>query len=119
MTSTNSMRSVPEMNLNINQLKVIWIVGATERLATLGFLSPDVPLQLSQSCIDIFLEADNLRNKLFSNETEIGEIFSIMARKESEEEISDDDLRQMVRLLLEYKNNRTEMVKYALSHSCV
>lgn len=119
MTSTNSMRSVPEMNLNIHDLKLIWIVGATERLATLGFLSPELPLQLSQSCIDIFLEVDNHLDKLFPDETEIGEIFSIMARKESEEEISDVDLRQMVRLLLEYKNNRTEMVKHALSRSCV
>ena len=106
-------------NLSVDECKVMWVVGAAERLATLGMLSPDIPLRLTADAVDDYLEIDNHRDILFSNDFEIASIFNALAQSENEEEIDSEDLRQVVDLILEYKNNRTEIVKYALSHQTV
>jgi len=105
-----------KMQLTISQMKVMWIVGATERLATLGILSPDIPVKLTADAVDYFIEIDNHRNLLFSNDFEIGQIFKVMAKAESYGEVPDNIMNQIVELILEYKNNRTELVKSALSY---
>jgi hypothetical protein len=107
------------MNLTINECKVLWVVGAAERLATLGMLSPDVPLKLSADAVDDFIEIDNHRDKLFPNDFEIAQIFKAIAKTENEYEVDDEDTNSIIDLILEYKNNRTEIVKYALSHQTV
>lgn len=101
--------------LTIDECKVMWVVGAAERLATLGMLSPDLPLKLSASAVDYFIEIDNLRDKLFQSDFEVAQIFKVIAKTENCEEVSDEDMNSIVELILEYKNNRTELVKYALS----
>lgn len=103
------------MQLTISEMKVMWVVGATERLATLGLLSPDIPVKLTADAVDDFIEIDNLRNLLFSNDFEIGQIFKVIA-EESYEEVPNNVMNQIVELILEYKNNRTELVKSALSY---
>ena len=107
------------MNLTIPEMKLLWIVGAAERLATLGMLSPDIPLNLSADAVDYFVEIDNHRNLLFPNDFEIAQIFKAIARSENEFEVEEEDTNQIIDLILEYKNNRTEIVKYALSHQTV
>jgi L-rhamnose mutarotase len=104
------------MQLTISEMKVMWVVGATERLATLGLLSPNIPMQLTADAVDYFIEIDNHRNLLFSCDFEIEQIFKVMAKAESCEEVSDYVMDRMVELILEYKNNRTELVKKALSY---
>lgn len=101
--------------LTIDEYKVLWVVGATERLATLGILSPDIPMKLTSSAVDTFMELDNVRDKLFPDDNEIGAIFRAMARCENAEEVSDSENDAIVDLILEYKNDRTRLVKYALS----
>jgi len=103
-------------NLSIDECKVLWVVGAAERLATLGMLSPDIPLRLSSDAVDDYLEIDNHRDILFESDFEIASIFNAIAESENDEEVEPEDTRQIVDLILEYKNNRTEIVKYALSH---
>lgn len=105
--------------LTIDDCKVMWVVGAAERLATLGMFNSDVPLQLTAEAVDTFIEIDKYRDKLFPNDFEVAQIFKVMATCESAEEIEDDDMSRMIDLILEYKNNRTELVKYALSHQTV
>lgn len=107
------------MNLTIPEMKLLWIVGAAERLATLGMLSPDIPLKLSADAVDNFIEIDEHRNLLFPNDFEIAQIFKAIARSENEFEVEEEDTNQIIDLILEYKNNRTEIVKYALSHQTV
>ena len=107
------------MNLTIPEMKLLWIVGAAERLATLGMLSPDIPLNLSADAVDYFVEIDNHRNLLFPNDFEIAQIFKVIARSENEFEVEEKEINQIIDLILEYKNNRTEIVKYALSHQTV
>ena len=106
-------------NLSVDECKVMWVVGAAERLATLGMLSPDIPLRLSSDAVDDYLEIDNHRDILFESDFEIASIFNAIAESENDEEVGPEDTRQIVDLILEYKNNRTEIVKYALSHQTV
>jgi hypothetical protein len=105
-----------KMQLTISEMKVMWIVGATERLATLGILSPDIPMKLTADAVDYFIEIDNHRNLLFSCDFEIEQLFKVITKAESCEEVPDNVMDQIVELILEYKNNRTELVKKALSY---
>lgn len=101
--------------LTVDECKVMWVVGAAERLATLGMLSPDIPLKLSAEAVDDFIEIDNHRNALFPNDFEIVQIFRAIAKSENEYEVDDEDTNHIIDLILEYKNNREELVKYALN----
>lgn len=105
------------MNLTVNECKVLWVVGAAERLATLGLLSSDIPMKLTAEAVDDFIEIDENVNLLFPNDFEIASIFRQIASSENEYEVDKEDTNQVIRLILEYKNNRTELVKYALSHA--
>lgn len=105
------------MNLSVNECKVLWVVGAAERLATLGLLSPDVPMKLTAEAVDDFIEIDENVDLLFPNDFEIASIFRQIASSENEYEVDKEDTNAVIRLILEYKNNRTELVKYALSHA--
>lgn len=105
--------------LSIDECKVMWVVGAAERLATMGLLSPDVPLKLTADAVDDFIEIDNDVDLLFPNEFEIAQIFKEIAKEENEYEVDNEDTNQIIRLILEYKNNRTELMKYALSHQTI
>ena len=102
--------------LTVDECKVMWVVGAAERLATLGMLSPDVPLKLSQDAISDYLEIDEYRDHLFESDFEITQIFKALAESENNEEVDPEDINSVIDLILEYKNNRTELVKYALSN---
>jgi hypothetical protein len=105
--------------LSIPQMKVMWVVGALERLATLGVIGPDIPLQLSADAVEDYIEIDNHRNLLFESDFEIASIFTQIAKAECEDEPTPDDVDAIIDLILQYKNNRTEIVKFALSHQTV
>lgn len=101
--------------LTVTDYKVIWVVGATERLATLGLFSPNVPLKLSMQTVDLFVEIDKHRNRLFDGDYEVEYIFKTMAKAESSGDIDENELNMMTKLVLEFKNNRTELCRKALS----
>ena len=65
--------------LTIDECKVMWVVGAAERLATLGMLSPDIPCRLTADAVDDYLEIDHHRNILFESDFEIASIFNALA----------------------------------------
>ena len=95
----------------------MWVVGALERLATLGMIGPDIPLKLSSNAVEDYLEIDEHRQLLFDSDFEIATIFTALANDECDPEIQDpDDLKPIIDMLIEYKDNRTEIVKYALSN---
>lgn len=104
------------MNLSIDECKVLWVVGAAERLATMGLLSPNIPMNLTSDAVEDFIEIDQNVNLLFPNEFEIASIFREIASIYNENEVDNENLNQIVHLILEYKNNRTELMKFALSH---
>lgn len=106
--------------LTISECKVMWVVGALERLATLGMIGPDIPLKLSGSAVDDYLQIDEYREHLFESDFEIASIFTALANSECDPELQDqEDIKPLIDLLLKYKNNRTEIVKYALSHQTI
>ena len=106
--------------LTIDECKVMWVVGALERLATLGMIGPDIPLKLSANAVEDYLQIDEYREHLFESDFEIASIFTALANDECDPEVQDpDEIKPLINLLLEYKNNRTEIVKYALSHQTV
>lgn len=96
----------------------MWVVGALERLATLGLIGPDVPLKLSADAVEDYIQIDEHRELLFESDFEIASIFTELANDEAEN-TNPDDIKPIIELLLEYKNNRTEIVKYALSHQLI
>lgn len=95
--------------------KILWIVGATERLATLGFFE-EIPLSLTKESIDYYLEIDEKRDELFENDLEMVEILNVMLKCGSKYDVLDDDVEIITKLLLEYKNNRINLVKKALDY---
>lgn len=101
--------------MTIGELRVLWIVGAAERLATLGILSGDIPVRLTLDAVDTYIEIDDKRQFLFESDYQLAEYFTELANHLSEDEISSEDMNCMIGLLLEYKNNRTELVRHALS----
>jgi len=106
--------------LSIDECKVMWVVGALERLATLGLIGPDVPLKLSANAVEDYLEIDEHRELLFESDFEIASIMTALAKDECDPEVQDpEDTKPLIDLLLEYKNNRTEIVKYALSQQLI
>ena len=105
--------------LSIDECKVMWVVGALERLATLGLLSSDIPLALTADAVDDYMEIDEYRNQLFPNDFEVTQIFKAIANSSNEREVEPEEMSDVIDLLLEYKNNRTEIVKYALSHQLI
>jgi len=104
-------------NFSIPEMKVIWVIGALERLATLGVLNSDVPLTLSQDAIDDYISIDNDLQYLFESDFEIAQIFRAVANQNNEREVDEDDMCSVIELLLHYKNDREELVKYALSQA--
>jgi hypothetical protein len=100
--------------LNIIEAKILWVIGALERLATLGFLDEDVPYKVNSKAIDYFILIDEYRHEIFVIEDEIAQIFKAMIGA-ADVTCADDDIQPIVDLILQYKNNRTEMVKHALS----
>ena len=104
-------------DLTIDDMKLMWVVGAAERLATLGIIGGEIPLRVTPDGIDTYLQIDEKRNMLFESDIEVAMIFEVIAKSQSEEEIDKEDMDDMIDLLLEYKNNRTQLVKYALSYA--
>jgi hypothetical protein len=106
--------------LSIDECKIMWVVGALERLATLGLLGPDVPLKLSAHAVEDYIQIDEHRELLFESDFEIASIMTALINDECDPEVQDpEDTNLLIDLLLEYKNNRTEIVKYALSYQLI
>jgi hypothetical protein len=98
----------------LNEAKLLWVCGALERLATLGFIG-ETPYKVSQDTIDLFLHLDENRNKLFPDNTELKYILESILN-EINGESDEDTLNGFYVLLTDYKDNREKIVKYSLEH---
>lgn len=101
------------MEFTIDELRVMWIIGVFERLATLGILNPDVPYQISKDAIDQYLLIDEHRDKLFYDDDELGEYVKVIIKSESDP-MDDDEIKYLIRRVIQYKNDRETLVKDAL-----
>jgi hypothetical protein len=94
--------------------QVFWVIGALERLATLGLIERP-PLVVSQETVDSFVLLDEMRDGIFSSNDKIRDIVAslVMSYNTDYDSRVIDDLYF---LLTEYKDNRTKIVKYALTY---
>lgn len=95
---------------------MLWIFGALERLQSLGFMNGPM-YRVAPKAIDMFIEIDESRDFLFPNDEEVIDLFKLVVKMESEEQPDEVEMNQLCELLLEYKNNRDVMMKFALEHS--
>jgi hypothetical protein len=102
MTSTNTT----ECN------QVLWVVGALERLATLGMLHTP-PLAVSSSAIDLFIDLDDVRHILFPNNQVVEKIVGALVY-EFAPNIDVNTIEGLTLLVVDYKDNRDRIMKYAL-----
>ena len=102
MTKTNT--------IECNQ--VLWIVGALERLATLGMLQTP-PLVVSSDAIDLFIDLDDARDVLFPENRVIEEIVVALIY-DFNRSVDKTLVEGITHLLVDYKDNRDRIMKYAL-----
>jgi hypothetical protein len=94
--------------------QVFWVIGALERLATLGLIERP-PLVVSQDTVDSFVLLDEMRDGIFSSNDKIRDIVASLVMSynmDYDSRVIDD----LYFLLTEYKDNRTKIVKYALTY---
>ena len=97
------------MNYTLTELQIFWAVGALERLCTLGLLQQP-PLQISSEAIDLFVEVDEHRDKLFPDDEYLKELVITIIKSESPE-TTEDDTKQIANFVCKFKNDRTQLVK--------
>ena len=102
--------------LTLNECKMLWIFGALERLQSLGFMNGPM-YRVAPKAIDMFIEIDECRDFLFQTDEEVLDLFKLVVKMESEEQPDEVEMNQLCELVLEYKNNRDVMMKFALEHS--
>lgn len=99
------------------ECQIIWLIGAIERLATLGLVE-ETPIKLNnEKAIDLFLEIDKSCHVLFKDDYELAQILNHVVKETCEEETDIDVVNALVELLLEYKNNRYKLAQRALELS--
>lgn len=104
------MSNVDTMECN----QMFWVVGALERLATLGMLE-EPPLKVSQDAIDNFISLDEVRDYLFESNNTLKEIVSYLVYDFNHTK-DPEVVNGLTHLLIDYKDNRERLVKYALTH---
>ena len=92
--------------------QVLWVVGAIERLATLGMLKTP-PLVVSSGAIDLFIDLDDARYVLFPDNQVITEIVGTLIY-DYNRSVDVDLIEGITHLVLDYKDNRDRIMKYAL-----
>lgn len=102
MTKTNTV----ECN------QVLWVVGALERLATLGMLKTP-PLVVSSGAIDLFIDLDDVRYVLFPDNQVIEEIVGALVY-DFNHDVDATLVEGISHLVVDYKDNRDRIMKYAL-----
>lgn len=103
--------------LNLIERQVLWVVGSLERLATLGFFDPDVPLQINKDFIDVYLEIDENRSELFDNLYDLAHCLFGCLEVNQEGSFPEDQFESIFRILIEYKDRRDDVVKFALANN--
>lgn len=100
------------MFTSVAELKVFWVVGALERLATLGFLQ-NPPLNISSDAIDMFIEVDEIRQGLFQSDDELKSLLGALVRSHNSN-YDEQLVTDLFCLVNDYKNDRSRLFKAAM-----
>lgn len=97
------------MNFTLGEKKVMWVVGALERLATLGYFSK-ILYKIPSNNIDTFLEIDEERFSLFdSQEDFVSVIIGVIGK-----DFDIETIETICKLVWDYKEQRTKLVSKGL-----
>jgi hypothetical protein len=91
--------------------KNIWIIGAIEKLANLGFIN-SISHRLDEYNILLFWEVDGTREILFEDDNELKMYIYEWFHKD----LDDDDLDDLYDIVLMFKNNRNKVFNYGLNN---
>jgi len=101
--------------------QVFWVVGAAQRLANLGLLD-EVPCGIPIEKNDEWVELDKTRHFLFENDFEVASIFYGLVTHgygDDADTYDEDNFDNMTKCLIDYKDNRTELVRCVLEHTLI
>tara|TARA_B100000085_G_scaffold258990_1_gene261462 strand:- start:374 stop:703 length:330 start_codon:yes stop_codon:yes gene_type:complete len=97
--------------------QILWICGAAERLVGLGLLS-STPIVVNPDAIDTYLSVDEYRDYLFDDNNEMIHILRIIYQRFNEE-VDEEQFRMLANMLIEYKEDRAGIVRFALEECAV
>lgn len=102
------------MDFTLEQKRIMWVVGSLERLGGLGYFN-EIGYKVDKDCIDLYWELDDIRDYLFeSNE----QIFTILIVLLEESNMDLEGIKRIYDLVLDYKENRKNVVSYAMENLC-
>lgn len=67
----------------IIDLQVLWIIGATEQLTTLGLVE-STPFKITEKGLDLFLSIDEYRDSLFPDDAQMKDLLKYLIISENE-----------------------------------
>lgn len=97
----------------INNYRIMWVVGALERLATLGMIGTP-PLVIPPNQVENYVLLDEMRSGLFHKNDDIKEIL-VGLIAQFNQTYDNKLIEDLYYLITDYKDNRSKIVKYALS----
>jgi hypothetical protein len=98
------------MKTDSTENRIIWVVGALERLARLGYFS-EVGYTVGEEMIDFYYDLDETREYLFDSDLEI---MSILIALMEESNPSSVMIQEIFNLVVCYKNDRNHVFSYAM-----
>ena len=104
-------------HLTLSECKEIWVAGAIQRLFTLKYFNGHLPFWIEPNGIDDFIQIDEHRMFLFPDENEIKDVFYRLIKK-SKQVLSLEIMELSTEILIAYKNDRENLVKFSLCHTC-
>ena len=98
------------MDFSIGEMRVIWVVGALERLGGFGYFNE---IRFRVPDVDVFLKIDGVREFLFQSKEDF--LHCILAVLEGSE-LCDTELEEIFGLMIDYKENREKVIRYAMEN---
>ena len=92
--------------------RAFWAYGALERLAHLGYLE-NPPCHICPDRIDLFEEFDSYCQCLFESEAEFEDLLERICQSIAMDD--EDQIEVVTQLVRDYRDNRTELVRFALT----
>jgi hypothetical protein len=100
------------MNHTLEEKKIIWVIGSLERLAGLGYFN-EIGYRVDLDVVDLYWELDDIRDYLFDNEEEM---FNILLCVLDESGMDFDEIKEIHKLILSYKNDRSKVFSFAMKN---
>jgi hypothetical protein len=100
------------MQTDQNENRIIWVIGAMERLSWLGYFKA-IGYIVSQDDIDLYYDLDDAREYLFDYDEQI---MSYLEGVFYGKNMSPTTMHEIYTLLVTYKNDRNRVFSYGMNH---